>query len=192
VQADAKTTPETAHGYGEETRLVSEARTGSERAFEQLYRTHVARVYGLCLRLAGNAVQAEELTQDTFVRAWERLHSFRGESAFATWLCRVAVNIVFSRHRAGRRRTARRATLAEHLRLGNPLRRGGGGGRLGARLDLEYAISRLPEGARTVFVLHEIEGYRHEEIAELSGMAPGTSKAQLHRARRLLREALNE
>ena len=164
---------------------VRRAQQGDPAAFRVVYETHVGRVYALCLRLCGDRADAEEHTQDVFVRAWQRLAGFRGESAFSTWLHRLAVNEVLQARRATGRRAAR-VQLAdatdqlEHAPTPPP--------RLSA--DLEQAIAALPEGARTVFVLHDLEGYQHEEIAELSGIAEGTSKAHLHRARRLLREAL--
>jgi RNA polymerase sigma-70 factor (ECF subfamily) len=145
-------------------------------------------VYALCLRLTADTAAAEELTQDAFVRAWEGLGSFRGESAFSSWLYRLTVNVVLLRLRAGRRRSARVVSTADPAILEPPA---GDAGGPGAGLDLERAVARLPPGAREVFVLHDVEGYRHEEIARLVGIAVGTSKAQLFRARRLLREALN-
>ena len=156
-------------------------------AFEELYRENVGRVYALCLRLAGETTLAEELTQDVFVRAWRKLPSFRGDSALSTWLHPLAVNVALSERRSRRRRTARVLTtddLAPFEKPGTPP-----GPELG--FDLERALDQLPDGARAVFVLHDIEGYKHEEIAELTGVATGTSKAQLHRARKLMREALD-
>lgn len=164
--------------------IVRRAQDGELGAFEELYRAHVGRVHALCLRLAAEAQRAEELTQDVFVRLWEKIGSFRGESAFSTWLYRLAVNVVMDSLRAEGRRASwlipteeLDTTAARHQEPG-------------LRLDLEKAIGKLPGGARAVFVLHDIEGYRHGEIARLTGLAEGTSKAQLHRARRLLREVL--
>lgn len=168
--------------------LVRAAQDGDLVAFEALYRDNVRRVFALCFRLAGNPDLAEELTQDVFVRAWQKLPSFRGESAFSTWLHPLAVNVALSERRSRRRRLARvmptdDLTLFEDAdNTPTPAPEAG--------LDLDKALALLPDGARAVFVLHEVEGYKHEEIAEMTGMAPGTSKAQLHRARRLLREAL--
>lgn len=170
--------------------LVRAAGSGDEAAFELLYREHAGRVYALCLRLSGDSVRARELTQDVFVRVWERLGSFRGESAFSSWLHRLAVNVALTAHRGERRRLARvepTSTLPEQERDGFY-----GDARLALDMDLERAIAALPPGARVVFVLHDVEGYQHEEIARLTGTAVGTSKAQLFRARRLLREALGE
>jgi RNA polymerase sigma-70 factor (ECF subfamily) len=167
---------------------VLRAQAGDAAAFRTLYEAHVGRVYALCLRLTGDPTEAAEHTQDAFVRAWERLDSFRGESAFSTWLHRLTVNEVLASRRADGRRGARVMlheapdTLARPASATPPA--------TGTRPDLESAIAALPPGARAVFVLHDVEGYRHDEIAALQGIAEGTSKAQLHRARRLLREAL--
>jgi RNA polymerase sigma-70 factor, ECF subfamily len=173
----------------EATDLIHRAQRGDEAAFEALYRRHAGRVYALCLRLTADAAEAEELAQDAFVRAWERLASFRGESAFSSWLYRLTVNVVFLHRRAGRRRSQRVFTTHDPEAHERPV--AGEAREPGAALDLERAVAALPPGAREVFVLHDVEGYRHEDIARLSGIAVGTSKAQLFRARRLLREALN-
>jgi len=162
------------------------AQQGDQDAFAQLYRLHAGRVYALCLRMAGDAVEARRLTQDVFVRAWERLGLFRGDSAFASWLHRLAVNVVLADRRAAGRRLKRVVTAADAPAADGAARDTGAA----ERLDLERAIGALPPGARAVFVLYDIEGYSHEEIAALTGIAVGTSKAQLHRARRLLRERL--
>jgi RNA polymerase sigma-70 factor (ECF subfamily) len=168
------------------TEVIRRAQRGDQAAFQQLYREHVGRVYALCLRLTGNAALAEERTQDVFVRVWRKLGSFRGESAFSSWLHRVTVNVVFMERRAAGRRWARVEATADP----EALERGREGPSPALALDLERAIAALPDGARQVFVLHDVEGYRHEEIAGLVGIAVGTSKAQLFRARRLLRESL--
>ncbi|HXF95118.1 MAG TPA: sigma-70 family RNA polymerase sigma factor [Gemmatimonadales bacterium] len=169
-----------------ELELVRRAQAGEEAAFERLYRDHAGRVYALCLRLSGDPARAQELVQDVFVRVWRRLESFRGDSAFGTWLHRLAVNVVLMDHRAVGRRE-RRVESRENLAAAEPP---GREAPAGLRVDLERAIAALPDGAREVFVLHDVEGYRHEEIAALVGIAVGTSKAQLFRARRLLRRAL--
>ena len=151
-----------------------------------LYRANVGRVHALCLRMARDRAEADELTQETFVRVWERLGSFRGDSAFTTWLHRVTVNVVIAGLRSrGRWRERFAASEAEDLGTAVPAFSAGGD------LDLERAIARLSPQARLVFVLHDVEGYQHGEIAELTGVAVGTSKAHLHRARRLLREDLS-
>ena len=149
---------------------------------------HAGRVYGLCLRLAAEPGRAEELTQDVFVRVWQKLGGFRGESAFGTWLYRLAVNTVLDALRSDGRRASRISFTDELASLDTPAPRV----EPAAGLDLEKAVAALPPGARTVFVLHDVEGYRHEEIAALTGIAEGTSKGQLHRARRLLREMLDK
>jgi RNA polymerase sigma-70 factor (ECF subfamily) len=166
---------------------VRRAQRGEEAAFEALYREHAGRVYALCLRLSGDRVRASELTQDVFVHCWRKLGSFRGESAFGTWLYRLTVNLVWMANRGDRRREARVLTVERpdaHEGRSDPPP-------MGLSLDLERAIGELPDGAREVFVLYDIEGYRHDEIANMTGIAVGTSKAQLFRARRLLREKLD-
>jgi RNA polymerase sigma factor (sigma-70 family) len=167
--------------------LIERARQGSVEAFERLYRENVGRVYALCFRLSGDVPSAEELTQDVFVLARRKLGSFRGESAFSTWLHRLTVNMVLGRRRSDARR-GKRILLAEDLTIFPD-----GASRSfdpGARIDLETAMTTLPEAARTVFVMHELEGYTHDEIARLTGRAEGTCKALLHRARKLLRQRL--
>ena len=151
-----------------------------------LYRTHVGRVHALCLRMARDRSEAEELTQETFIRVGERLGSFRGESAFSTWLHRVTVNVVVAElRRRGRWRERFTTQDATEVGVAQPAFSAGGD------LDLERAIAALSPQARLVFVLHDVEGYKHGEIAELTGLAVGTSKAHLHRARLLLREELS-
>jgi RNA polymerase sigma-70 factor, ECF subfamily len=160
---------------------VALAQSGDHQAFERLYRANVGRVHALVWRMAGPE-RVDELTQDVFVRAWEKLGSFRGEASFSTWLHRVAVNLLLSRRAAHRRERERHDEHDGVLDVQTSRQRGPE-----LVLDLETAIRRLPEGAKQVFVLHDVEGYRHQEIAELMGIAVGTSKAQLHRARMLLR-----
>lgn len=165
---------------------IRRAQDGDPAAFEQLYREHVGRIYALALRLTADGAKAEELTQDVFVRAWEKLGTFEGKSAFGTWLHRLAVNLFLGQRRSDGARTARifaTDDLEAFDAASAPVDTANA-------LDLERAVAKLPPGARSVFVLHDVEGYKHEEIAEMSGSAVGTSKAQLHRARRLLREAL--
>jgi RNA polymerase sigma-70 factor (ECF subfamily) len=165
---------------------VGAAQRGDVAAFERLYRTHAGRVYALCLRLTADAPRAEMLAQDAFVKAWERLGTFRGESPFSAWLRQVTVNVVMGDRRAAARRERRVTATDDDAVLDGP-----GGARMDAeRLDLERAIRLLPEGARTVFVLHDVEGYGHEEIASVMGIAEGTSKAHLHKARGKLKEIL--
>jgi RNA polymerase sigma-70 factor (ECF subfamily) len=167
-----------------ETEVLA-AQSGDLAAFGRIYREHVGRVYALCMRLAADRVFAEQLTQDTFVRAWERIATYRGESSFATWLRRLAINVVMAERRVAHRRARRVVTADDETLARAPLHRSDD-----TDIDLERAIARLPEGARTVFVLHAIEGYRHDEIAELTGIAEGTSRAHLHRAREILKKEL--
>jgi RNA polymerase sigma-70 factor (ECF subfamily) len=164
-----------------EERQVELALRGETRAFEGLYRAHHGRVYSLAVRMAG-VEWAEDLTQEVFIRAWEKLRTFRGRSSFGTWLYRLAVNLILSRRETLRRRDRRQVWGDEALERGPGLTPS-----QGLSLDLEAAIQRLPEGARQIFVLFDVEGYPHEEIAALMGISPGTSKSQLHRARMLLR-----
>ena len=167
--------------------LVKRAQAGDAHAFEALYRRLVGRIYALCLRMARDAQRAEELTQDVFVRAWERLGSFRGDSKFTTWLHRLAVNVVLQDGRAKGRRESREELVEDpgdyltRVKTEFP----------GTRLDLERAIASLPEGARTVVILRDIYGYKYDEIAEMQGVALGTVKAQIHRARKMMRERLD-
>jgi RNA polymerase sigma-70 factor (ECF subfamily) len=169
-----------------EQTLILAAQSGEVDAFEAIYEAHRGRVYGLCLRMTGNRAQAEDLTQDSFVRAWEKLDTFRGASTFSTWLYRLTVNVVLGelRKRGDRQK--------EHPEGEGGLRPEPSGGTPypSLAIDLEQAIARLPQTARLVFLLYDVEGYRHREIAEMTGLAEGTSKAHLHRARRLLRKAL--
>ncbi len=171
--------------------LVAAARSGEQAAFEQLYRRHVGRVYALCLRLTANTLDAEQLTQDAFVQTWRKLGGFRGDSAFSTWLHRLTVNVVLDWRRSQNRRHQHETILDPVDQLDTVAAiRPTPPARVGDRLDLERALAQLPEGARTVFVLHEVEGYLVREVADFLQVAEGTVKAQLFRARRLLREAL--
>ncbi len=169
----------------DETDLVRQAATGDTSAFEALYRSNSGRIYALCLRMTANPAIAEEMAQDAFMRAWQKLPTFRGDAAFSTWLHRLTVNVVLSHRRTAARRRERMNTADELTTVDEPTQV-----RPGRSMDLEQAIAALPEGARKIFVLYNIEGYRHQEIASIAGVAVGTSKAQLHRARRLLRKHL--
>ncbi len=171
--------------------LVQAAQQGDDAAFAALYDAHAGRIFALCLRLSADPVLAGELVQDVFVRLWEHLGSYRGESAFGTWLHRVAVNTVLAHGRAGRRRRLRVAIAADFSGVGLvELDALAPSPDLALRMDLEHAVGRLPAGARAVFVLHDVEGYPHAEIGTMLGIAEGTSKAHLFRARRLLRGML--
>jgi len=180
---------EPAH-HDEDSDLVQRTRNGDRAAFEQLYRRHRNRIYGLLWRLAGgDTALAEDLLQEAFVRAWQKIDSFRGESRFATWLHRLSANVALSDRRLRLRQVGREIALddaAERTVSGDR------DVRAAQQMDLERAIASLPERARAVLVLFDIEGYSHAEIAELTGMAIGSSKAQLHRARKLVREDLEK
>lgn len=169
---------------------VARAASGDRHAFEHVYRTHLNHVFSLCVRMTGDRTRAEELTQDVFVRAWEKLPLFRGESAFSTWLHRLTVNVVLNERREDGRERSRTASsdnedeeiAAPAASSAQPMH--------AEKVDLERAIAKLPKGARRVFVLHDVEGFTHEEIGTMLGVTAGGCKAQLHRARLLLREAL--
>jgi RNA polymerase sigma-70 factor (ECF subfamily) len=160
------------------------AASGDLDAFERLYHRHNARIFTLARRMLGVA-EAEEATQEIFVRTWEKLGTFRGESAFGTWLYRLAIHALLAIRKGNARRRDRfpDAEPALDAATANPARPD-------LRLDLERAMERLPDGARQVFTLYDIEGYRHEEIGDLLGITVGTSKSQLHRARMILRTQL--
>ena len=164
---------------------VARATAGDRQAFEQLYHVHVNRVFALCVRMTNDRGTAEELTQDVFVRAWQKLGSFRGESAFGTWLHRLAVNLMLE-HRAGLGRDRKRWSSDEAAISDQPARRQ----TIDEGLDMEDAVRQLPDGMRQIFVLYDVEGYQHEEIGKLLGISTGTSKSQLHRARMALRQLL--
>ena len=167
--------------------VVRRAQQGDVRAFESLYHAHAAGVHRLCRSMVGDDGQARELLQDIFVRAWERLGSFRGDSALATWLHRLGVNVILEHLRTFSRDEARLAELDES----SPATARSTEAGLDARMDIDAAMARLPAGARTVFVLHDIQGYSHDEIAQMTGTAAGTARAQLWRARRHLMRLLD-
>ncbi len=171
----------------EEKDLVERAQDGDSGAFEQLYRDNVDRIYGLCLRMVGDVNRAQEITQDVFVRAWHKLETFQGRSAFPSWLHRLAVNVVLGAER--KRRRSLRLFVNETPEAVEP-RDTENAAQPDVTLDLERALLTLSPQARLVFVLHEVQGHHHKEISTMTGMAEGTSKAHLHRARRLLKEAL--
>jgi RNA polymerase sigma-70 factor (ECF subfamily) len=166
---------------------IRRAQSGDVDPFELLYNEHSGRIYALCLRLkGGDASEATELMQDVFVRAWRRLSTFRGDCAFSSWLHRLAVNTMLENARTDNRRNARVLAMDDTSRLTGAARSSG----VELKMDMENAIASLPKGARLAFVLHDVEGYQHQEIAEQLNVSVGTIKAQLHRARRLLRERL--
>jgi len=177
---------ERARRLAEERALVEAAKHGSRAAFETLYRNHVGKVYGLCLRMTAHPATAEDCTQEAFIQAWRSLPAFESRSAFGTWLHRIAVNAVLAQ---GRRRRERLGTSAsaedEAVALPDPAI-----GDASTVLDLEAGLRRLPAGARQALVLVGLYGYSHEEAAGLLGVAVGTCKSQVHRARQLLGERL--
>jgi len=167
--------------------VVRRAQQGDVQAFESLYRAHGPAVYALARRMLGDDGEARDAMQDVFVRAWERLASFRGDSALATWLHRLGVNVILERLRTAQRDDRR---FTDDDADDTPAPRAVADA-IDARLDLDAALARLSPGARTVFVLHDLEGYSHAEIAQMTGIAAGTARAQLWRARRHLMRHLD-
>lgn len=165
-----------------ESELIEQAKQGDREAFKQLYLIHHKRVYGICYRLSGQAFLAEEATQETFVRLWQKLPLFRGDSQFSTWLHSMTVNQALSSIKQHKSFWSRFISLPDHTEMG--------------QVEMQYEeldklLIKLPERARMVFVLFAIEGYQHNEIALLLNIAQGTSKAQYHRARKLLQEMMS-
>ena len=175
------TTSVVADPDAEDSRLAA---AGDARAFERIYRRHVDRIHSLARRLIGPD-QADDATQDVFVRAWEKLSLFRGDALFGTWLYRLAINAMLARRGSEAKRR-------ERFGAGDPgvLPLSGRRDRVDLRVDFERAVAELPPGAKQVFVLHDVEGFTHEEIAGQLEVTVGTSKSQLHRARMALREYL--
>lgn len=173
-----------------ETELVRNAQQGDGNGFKQLFDLNVNRIYAFCLRMSANPQLAEEITQDVFVKAWENLHKFRGESKFSTWLHSIAINEFLTKKRTEKRFIQRFTTtddITKYDRRGEKPEI-----HFNTNIDLENAISSLPAQAKAVLILHDIEGYRHREIAEMINIEVGTSKAHLHRARKILREELTK
>jgi RNA polymerase sigma-70 factor, ECF subfamily len=174
-----------------ETQLIARAQKGDDEAFAALFEAHKRRVYSLCLRMLGNPTEAEDLTQEAFLQLFRKIATFRGESAFSTWLHRLAVNVVLMHLR---KKGLNQISLDEtENSQGEPIKRdyGDDDQRLVGSVDrigLNRAISELPPGYRTVFILHDVEGYEHNEIAEIMNCSVGNSKSQLHKARLKLRE----
>ena len=168
----------------DEQEWVRRAQAADARAFEVLYRAHVGRVYGLCLRMTSNPSEAEDCAQEAFIQAWNKLAKFRGDSSFGTWIHKVAVNVVLGRMRKSRREQDRIRVAGDVVPVRETIDDSGG------LEELEQAMQTLPSGARHVFVLHAVYGYSHDETGEMLGIASGTSKAQLHRAKRLLAQQL--
>lgn len=189
LRSDSRDVPESA-----EARAIEEAKQGNAEAFEILYHAHKRRVYSLCLRMTGNTAEAEDLTQEAFLQMFRKLGTFRGESAFSTWMHRLTVNLVLMRLRKKGLLTSsleepgepgadsrRRDYGAEDLSLAGSV----------DRIALEKAMKALPAGYRMIFYLHDVEGYEHQEIAGMMGCSVGNSKSQLHKARMKLRELLH-
>ncbi|MBX7042061.1 MAG: sigma-70 family RNA polymerase sigma factor [Ignavibacteria bacterium] len=170
----------------EDSKLIEESAGGSREAFRELFGKYVSRIHALCLRISADKDLAEDLTQEVFISAWEKLYSFRHECRFSTWLHRIAVNKYLMHLRSSGSGTSPDIMLNES---NTPVERSNTADQ---RIDLENSISKLPQQARTVLVLHDIEGYKHHEISEMMGIETGTSKAHLHRARKLLREELSK
>jgi RNA polymerase sigma-70 factor (ECF subfamily) len=174
---------------GADAALVERCRRGELGAFEELYTQHAPRLYNLALRMLNNGADAEDAVQDTFLVAHKRLETFRGEAALGTWLYRLAANQCLDRLRSRAARESQATdSLDEPARLWQPPAKAE---TPVERMDLKSAIARLPEGGRAVFVLHDVEGLEHREIAKLLGISEGTSKSQLHKARLRLRQLLN-
>jgi RNA polymerase sigma-70 factor (ECF subfamily) len=181
-----------AAGRQDELALVARCRQGDLAAFEEIYRQHAGRLFSLTCRLLGNAADAEDLLQEIFLSAHRKLESFRGDSALGTWLYRLATNLCLDhlRSRAGRS-SALTDSLDDEPGLFDRAT-SGLAERTVTRMDLERALARLPEGCRAAFVLHDIEGLEHREVAAVLGIAEGTSKSQVHKARLRLRLLLGE
>jgi RNA polymerase sigma-70 factor (ECF subfamily) len=187
---------------GESTQLaeadvVRRAQQGDAAAFEHIYRLHSRRVYSLCLRMAGNPTDAEDLTQDVFLQLFRKIGTFRGESAFSTWLHRMSVNIVLMRFRKiPKGETSLETVTNQDEDSSGPAKEFGGADlRLDGVIDrvaLQAAISELAPGYRAMFVLHYVQGYKHNEIARILGCTTGNSKSQTHKARIRLRELLRK
>jgi RNA polymerase sigma-70 factor (ECF subfamily) len=172
--------------------LAQKSATGDSQAFAELYHRHFRRVYALCLRMMGNPVEAEDMTQEVFLQLFNKIGSFRGDSAFTTWLHRMTVNQVLMHFR---KRSTRSELLTDEGETPVQIVRGTENPEsmpVIDRIALERAMQQLPTGYRTVFVLHDVEGYEHDEIAEMLGIAAGTSKSQLHKARLKLRQLIRQ
>ena len=173
-----------------EAELVRNAQNGDGRGFKRLFDENVNRIYAFCLRMSSSPQLAEEITQDVFVKAWENLHKFRGESKFTTWLHSIAVNEFLTQKRIEKRFMQRYTTTDDVLKYDRHGEKPEV--HFNTNIDIENAISSLPEQAKMVLILHDIEGYKHKEIAEMINIEVGTSKAHLHRARKILREELSK
>jgi len=176
-----------------EAEAIEQAKQGDAEAFETLYLLHKRRVYSLCLRMTGNTAAAEDLTQEAFLQLFRKIGTFRGESAFSTWLHRMAVNVVLMQLRKKGLAVVPLEDTIETEEEAHKKEPGADDVRLAGsidRLQLEHAIANLPPGYRAVFLLHDVEGYEHNEIAKIVGCSIGNSKSQLHKARMRLRDLL--
>jgi RNA polymerase sigma-70 factor (ECF subfamily) len=184
------TPPAPGAGRAEELALVERCRQGDLAAFELIYRTHAGRLYSVACRMLGNPTDAEDLLQDIFLAAHRKLESFRGESALGTWLYRLATNLCLDHLRSRAAKTGQVTSPLDD----EPSLADSSSHRLAertvARMDLERAVAQLPEGCRAAFVLHDVQGLEHREVAEVLGIAEGTSKSQVHKARMRLRAIL--
>jgi RNA polymerase sigma-70 factor, ECF subfamily len=169
----------------DDAELVGKAKKNDTSAFESLYRKYIGRIYALSFRMTGDSRIAEELSQEIFVRVWQKLGLFEGRSSFYTWLHRLAVNYILNEKRSKSRHHKNEILMDESVTEQVEKKN------IDLSMDLEKAISKLPDGAKDVFVLYDVEGLQHEEIAVIKNISVGTSKSQLHRARRILRETLN-
>ena len=170
--------------------LIRQARSGSEAAFKELFNSHVNRIYAVCLRFSQDTDMADELTQEVFIKAWEKLHTFHFESKFSSWLYSIASNQFLMHKRSEKRAAEHNTQYGEKLLRDNPLLKPAV--RHDYSIDVETALAKLPNQARMTFILHDIEGYKHHEISEIMNIEVGTSKAHLHRARKILREELSK
>ncbi len=176
---------------------IRRAQQGDSQAFEEIYRLHSRRVYALCLRMLGDPIEAEDLAQEAFLQLFRKIHTFRGESAFSSWLHRLTANVVLM---GFRKKKAGTSSLDEITRINDEdsaprWEIGGPDLRLAGvfdRVNLQTAIEQLPEGYKTMFILHDVHGYEHNEIAEILDCSIGNSKSQLHKARKRLRELLHK
>lgn len=185
-------TPDIKSGFdsGRDFDLIRRARSGSDAAFKELFNLHVNRIYAVCLRYSQDTDTADELTQEVFIKAWEKLHTFQFESKFSSWLYSIATNQFLMMKRSEKRFTERVNQFGELQLRENPLLRPSVSHDYS--IDVENAMAKLPKQARMAFVLHDIEGYKHHEISEIMNIEVGTSKAHLHRARKILREELQK
>ncbi|RPI13559.1 MAG: RNA polymerase sigma factor [Ignavibacteriae bacterium] len=173
-----------------EAELVQKASNGDCQTFKELFEKYVNRIYAFCMRISSNPQVAEELTQDVFVKAWEKLDTFRGDSQFSTWLHSIAVN-EFLMYKRTQKRFLQRVVQTDNINQYD-ISTERHEYHFNTNIDIENAISTLPEQAKIVFILHDVHGYQHKEIAEIADIEIGTSKAHLHRARKLLREELSK